>query len=56
VNNVSKKDIKKILRRNKAILKKYKVNKVGIKELAGLFEGLPIEKKTGKGTDMECIS
>jgi predicted nucleotidyltransferase len=27
---VSKKDIEKILRRNKAILKKYKVNKVGI--------------------------
>jgi predicted nucleotidyltransferase len=30
VDNVSKKDIEKILRRNKAILKKYKVNKVGI--------------------------
>jgi predicted nucleotidyltransferase len=30
VHNVSKKDIEKILRRNKAILKKYKVNKVGI--------------------------
>jgi predicted nucleotidyltransferase len=30
VYNVSKKDIEKILRRNKAILKKYKVNKVGI--------------------------
>ena len=27
---MSKKDIEKILRRNKAILKKYKVNKVGI--------------------------
>jgi predicted nucleotidyltransferase len=30
VHNVSKKDIEKILRQNKAILKKYKVNKVGI--------------------------
>ena len=30
VHNVSKKDIEKILRRNKAIFKKYKVNKVGI--------------------------
>jgi predicted nucleotidyltransferase len=30
VYNVSKKDIEKILRQNKAILKKYKVNKVGI--------------------------
>jgi predicted nucleotidyltransferase len=30
VHSVSKKDIEKILRRNKAILKKYKVNKVGI--------------------------
>jgi predicted nucleotidyltransferase len=30
VHNVSKKDREKILRRNKAILKKYKVNKVGI--------------------------
>jgi predicted nucleotidyltransferase len=30
VHNVSKKDIERVLRRNKAILKKYKVNKVGI--------------------------
>jgi len=30
VDNVSKKDIEKILRRNKAMLRKYKVSKVGI--------------------------
>lgn len=43
VHNVSKKDIEKILRRNKAIFKKYKVNKVGI---FGSFATGKIKKKS----------
>ena len=40
---MSKKDIEKILRRNKAIFKKYKVNKVGI---FGSFATGKIKKKS----------
>jgi predicted nucleotidyltransferase len=48
VHNVSKKDIEKILRRNKAILKKYKVNKVGI------FGSFAIGK-TKKKSDVDLL-
>jgi len=45
---VSKKDIEKILRRNKAIFKKYKVNKVGI---FGSF----VTGKTKKKSDVDLL-
>ena len=45
---MSKKDIEKILRRNKAILKKYKVNKVGI---FGSF----VTGKTKKKSDVDLL-
>jgi hypothetical protein len=48
VHNVSKKDIEKILRRNKAIFKKYKVNKVGI---FGSF----VTGKTKKKSDVDLL-
>lgn len=45
---MSKKDIEKILRRNKAIFKKYKVNKVGI---FGSF----VTRKTKKKSDVDLL-
>ena len=45
---MSKKDIEKILRRNKAIFKKYKVNKVGI---FGSF----VTGKTKKKSDVDLL-
>ena len=48
MHNVSKKDIEKILRRNKAIFKKYKVNKVGI---FGSF----VTGKTKKKSDVDLL-
>jgi predicted nucleotidyltransferase len=48
VHSVSKKDIEKILRRNKATLKKYKVNKVGI---FGSFAS----GKTKKKSDVDLL-